>query len=405
MPAPPLPYWRLSSFYFGYYAALGGFTPYFAQWLHDLGQDAAAISVLFALWYGTRIFAPTAWSTLSSRSPHPIRWLRAGALLTLIAFAGFLFTERFVALFAVMLVFSFFCNAIMPQFEALTLDTLGARRTEYGRLRVWGSIGFILVTLGFGWLLEHHGSRWLPALMLPLFAATAISAFVNRMPAAHAHADEPPPGSLWQSLRRPGARQFLAVALLMQIGFGPFYVFYTLYLGENGHGKDTIGGLWALGVLAEIGLFLLAPRLLRRFGAITLVLICLGVTALRWQVTALFPGSLPLMLAMQLLHALSFGIFHASCMQLVGSYFPGRLSAHGQALLYALSSGVGGVAGAGLAGLAWKLGGGAACFSMGAIAAAIGFVLALRLRLPDPGGGADVPRASRVPDPLPDRGG
>jgi PPP family 3-phenylpropionic acid transporter len=83
MPHPPLPYWRLSSFYFWYYAALGGFTPYFAQWLHDRGQDAFAISVLLSLWYATRIFAPTTWNALATRSPQPLRWLRGGANLTL----------------------------------------------------------------------------------------------------------------------------------------------------------------------------------------------------------------------------------------------------------------------------------------------------------------------------------
>jgi PPP family 3-phenylpropionic acid transporter len=381
MSAAPLPYWRLSSFYFWYYAALGAFTPYFAQWLHDLGQDATAISALMALWYATRVFAPTLWSARTTASPQPIRWLRGGALLTLLAFAGFLFTERFIALFAVMLVFSFFCNAIMPQFEALTLDTLGSRRAEYGRLRVWGSVGFILVTLGYGWLLERHGSSILPALMLPLFAAMAISAFANRMPPAHAHETAAYPNA-WEAFRRPGVAVFLAVAMLMQIGFGPYYVFFTLYLGEHGHGTDVIGALWSLGVLAEIGLFMLAPRLLHRFGPLRLLAWCLGLTSLRWLVTAFWPQSLPVLVAMQLLHAMSFGIFHAACMQLVASYFPGRLSAHGQALLYAVSSGIGGVIGASFAGLAWNFGGGMAAFVLAAFASAAGLALALRLHPP-----------------------
>ena len=381
MSASPLPYWRLSSFYFWYYAVIGGFTPYIAQWLHGLGQEAMAISALMALWYATRIIAPAVWSAQTSTSNHPIRWLRAGALLSLLGFAGFLIVEDFIALFAVMLVFSFFFNAIMPQFEAITLDTLGERRGNYGWLRVWGSVGFILVTLGYGWLIERYGSSVLPALMLPLFAATAISAFVNRMPAV-THHDESPRISTWSALRRPGVAVFLCVAMLMQIGFGPYYVFFTLYLGQHGHGTDTIGVLWALGVLAEIGLFLLAPRLLHRYGPVWLLLLCLGVTTLRWLMTALYPQSLALMLGMQLLHALSFGIFHACSMQLVTHYFPGRLSAQGQALLYAISSGIGGVIGAGLAGLAWELGGGLAAFAFAAIASAAGFALALKLRLP-----------------------
>jgi PPP family 3-phenylpropionic acid transporter len=380
MPHPPLPYWRLSSFYFWYYAALGGFTPYFAQWLHDRGQDAFAISVLLSLWYATRIFAPTTWNALVTRSPQPLRWLRGGAILTLAGFAGFLVARDFVLLFVVMLVFSFFCNAIMPQFEALTLDTLHGRREDYGRIRVWGSLGFILVTLAYGALLDVGGSAWLPWLMLPLYAATAASAFANRPPPEGLHAHEPAPGSAWAALSRPGVARFLAITLLMQVGFGPYYVFFTLFLSGQGHGTATIGVLWALGVLAEIVLFLFAPTLLRRHAARSLLLLCLGATAIRWALTALFPQSFGIMLVLQLLHALSFGVFHACCMQLVATYFPGRLTSHGQALLYAIGSGVGGVLGAILAGAAWELGGGAASFGVAAVAAATGFVIALRLQ-------------------------
>lgn len=129
--------------------------------------------------------------------------------------------------------------------------------------------------------------------------------------------------------------------------------------------------------------FLLAPRLLQRYGALRLISICLGATALRWLATALWPQSLPVLVVMQGLHALSFGIFHASCMQLATQYFPGRLGSHGQALLYVVSSGIGGVIGSGSAGLAWELGGGLAAFAMGAVASAAGLGLALRLRHPD----------------------
>lgn len=374
-----LPYWRLSSFYFWYYAALGGFTPYFARWLHDLGQEALAISVLMGLWYAARIIAPPTWGDRAARSPRPLHWLRAGALLALVGFAGFLVAREFAALFIVMLVFGFFCNAILPQFEALTLDTLHGRREDYGRIRVWGSIGFIVVTLGYGALIERHGSAWLPLLMLPLFVAIAASTFANRAPQVEAHHDEPAPGSLLAALRRRGVPNFLLVALLMQLGFGPYYVFFTLHLGEHGHGTDTIGALWALGVLAEILLFVAAPTLLRRHSPRHLMLACLALTAVRWLLIALFPGSLPLLIILQPLHALSFGVFHACCMQLIGVYFPVRLSAQGQALLHAIGAGIGGVLGALLAGVSWELGGGLACFGFGALAVAIGFFVALRL--------------------------
>ena len=376
-----LPYWRLSSFYFWYYAVIGAFTPYIAQWLHDRGVDALAISAMLALWYATRTVAPALWSAWAVPSPHPLRWLRGGALASGVLFAGFLIDGPAWVLFATMLCFSFFFNAIMPQFEALTLDTLGARRADYSRVRVWGSIGFIAVTTIYGWILERQGTHWLPAMMLPLFAATAIASFANRAPAVHHAHDEPLPSGWGPVLRRPGVATFIAVVMLTQIGFGPYYVFFTLHLSAQGHGTDTIGGLWALGVLAEILIFLFAPNLLRRFRVQHLLLACLAATVLRWGATAVFADALWVLVPMQLLHALSFGAFHACCMQLVTVYFPGRLSGHGQALLYGLGSGAGGVIGSIAAGAAWKTGGGLAAFAFGAVATAAALAVALRLQV------------------------
>lgn len=386
------PYWRLSSFYFCYYAVVGAFTPYIAQWLHERGVDPLAISAMLAMWYATRTVAPALWSTWTAHAAYPLRWLRAGALASGMLFAGFLVDGPVTWLFATMLSFSFFFNAIMPQFEALTLDTLGARRADYSRIRVWGSIGFIAVTTAYGWILEREGTRWLPALMLPLFAATAIATFANRAPPLpHAH-DEARPAGWWPLLKRPGVATFMTVVMLTQIGFGPYYVFFTLHLRAQGHGTDTIGALWALGVLAEILLFLCAPQLLRHVRVRHLLLACLAATVLRWSITAAFAQSLWIMLPVQLLHALSFGAFHACCMQLVAAHFPGRLSGQGQAMLYSLGSGAGGVIGAIAAGAAWKAGGGAAAFTFAALATAAALAVGWRLR--DPGA---APTASAQP--------
>jgi PPP family 3-phenylpropionic acid transporter len=241
MTTTAVPYWRLSSFYFCYYGALGAYTPYFARWLHDRGHGAVAISVLLGLWYATRIIAPALWTSHATHARHPIRWLRAGAVLTLLSFCAFFVVQSFAALFIAMLVFSFFCNAIMPQFEAITLDTLGERRADYGRLRVWGSIGFIAISLGFGFAIERVGSGALPAMMLPLFAAIVLTTVWNAMPPHHRHTPELPRARFVEALHRPGVRMFLVTAMLMPVGFGPFYVFFTLHLGANGHAAGTIG--------------------------------------------------------------------------------------------------------------------------------------------------------------------
>jgi PPP family 3-phenylpropionic acid transporter len=171
------------------------------------------------------------------------------------------------------------------------------------------------------------------------------------------------------------------MALLMQMGFGAFYVFYTLHMQAAGHAGLAVGLLWGLGVLAEIAMFWWMPRLFARFAAPSLLSFCLAVTVLRWTLTALFPTLLPLMFAVQLLHAFSFAVFHACCMRQMAESFPGRDAAAGQSLLYSLSSGVGGVLGALLSSWLWEWRGGSAAFLGGAVVVAVAWgVYALRPR-------------------------
>lgn len=373
---------RYAVFYFFYYAALGAYTPYIGRWVDALGHGGFVVGGMLGLWYGTRILAPPAWAALTGRSARPGEWFFAGCVATLLCFAGFLFTRQAWALLAVMAAFGLFYNAVMPQFEAMTLTALGPRPELYGRLRVWGSIGFLFVAGSYGALMDRVGDGWFPWLVLPLFAGMVAAAWPHR-------ADRPPeaaPGvaDAGHLFKRPGVRRFLLVALLMQVGFGPFYVFYTLHLQAAGHSGAAIGALWAIGVLIEIAMFWQAPRLIARFGAGPLLMACLGVTVLRWALVAAFAESFVVMALAQATHALSFATFHACCMRLISDYFPGRRAAAGQSLLYGFSSGVGGVLGAGLAALAWEsAGGGPLAFALGAVVTALAWAV-YALRRPAP---------------------
>ena len=366
----PVPMLRLAGFYFAYYAALGAFTPYWSLYLQSQGMSVAAISVLMSLWYATRILAPSTWTTLAARSPRPIRWLRVGCWLTLASFTGFLLPWKFAGLFAVMCAFCFFYNAVMPQFESITQSHLHGRSDRYGLIRVWGSIGFILVVALFGVLIDHLGAAVLPWLMLPLFAGLLVSSYCNGYaapPAIALHGDE---AGFRQRLRRPETVAFFVAAFLVQVSFGPYYTFFSIYLGEHGYAPSVQGLLWSIGVLVEIGLLFLSQRIFRRWGARRLLVFSLGITALRWWVTAAWPDSLTVMVLAQTTHAFSFAAFFAAAMLLLAEYFPGRHNGHGQGVFYGLSSGVGGVIGALLAGQLWRIGGQAAFVASGFIALA-----------------------------------
>lgn len=378
MPTSQAP-WRLSSFYFWYYAAVGALSPYFGRWVVESGHGALAASMVMALWYATRVLAPPLWSWGCARAPEPLHWLRAGAWASAAGFSGFLLFDSLTGLLLTMAVFSFFANAIMPQFEALALDRLDNQRERYARVRVWGSVGFVLVASGYGPLLDRVGGEWLPALMLPLLVLVGLSTHLLAGGApASLPADPGPSLKLPEVLARGEVRRFLLVAFLMQLSFGPFYVFYTVHLGQHGHDGQAIGLLWAAGVLAEIGMFLAMSRVFGSWSAQSVIALCVGVTALRWIIVATLPASFTLMLLAQLVHALSFGAFHAATMQRIGQFFPGRLAQHGQSLLYGFSSGLGGVLGALLAGLAFDWQGGLAAFALSATVCVAALPVALR---------------------------
>lgn len=364
---------RYSAFYFFYFAAIGAYTPYVGRWVDALGHSGYVVGAMLGLWYASRIVSPPVWAALTGRSATPGHWLVAGSVVAMLFFAGFSQVEQAWPLLAVMLGFGLFYNALMPQFEAMTLNALRETPEHYGRIRVWGSVGFVLVAASFGRLLDHFGSRSFPWLSLPLLLAVVAVSWAHRRArppvTAHLPADT---DHLWM---RPGVRRFLLMALLMQAGFGPFYVFFTLHMQASGHDGTTVGLLWAVGVLIEILLFWHAPRLIARYGANRLLSLCMAVTIGRWLVTAFASHSLVLMVLAQSTHALSFAMFHACCMRLMSDFFPGRRAGAGQSLFYGFSSGVGGVIGAGMAAIAWENGGGQWAFSAAAIMTALAWLV------------------------------
>jgi len=381
MTSATIPARRLAGFYLAYFAALGAFSPYWSLFLKARGQDVAAISVLMSLWYGTRIVAPSAWSWLAGRSPRPIHWLRGGCVLVLGSFLLFLLPLGFHGLFAAMCVFCFAWNAVLPQFEALTLSHLGARSDRYGRIRVWGSIGFIAIVGGFGFALDRLSIDWLPWLMLPLYVGLVAGSFANDYGASARTPVHGGGATFGTQLLQREVILFFVVALLAQVSFGPYYTFFSLYLEHHGYRPSTLGAYWAIGVAAEIALFFAAAWIFSRLDARKVLLFALVSAALRWWVTALLPENVPLMVLAQTTHALNFAAFFAACMQLLVRWFPGPANAHAQGIFYGFSSGLGGVLGAWLAGALWHVDEGRAAFlAAGAVAAFAAALCALSLR-------------------------
>lgn len=348
---PPLPYWRLASFYFFHYAALGALVPYWSLYMSARGFGAVAIGQVMAIILGARVVAPTLWGWLADFRGDPTLSLRLAALSALLAFVAVPAVESFAALAWVMGIFSLGLSGIIPQFEANTLNHLGTAPENYGRVRLWGSVGFIAAVACAGLLFEVLPVVTLPWLVSVLLGAMLVATWLTPV----GKRKSPEVGaSLVAALLRPPVLALLVACFLVQASFGPYYVFFTIYLDGLGYPSSAVGFYWALAVAAEILVFAAAATLLRRFSLVRLFQLSVALCVVRWLLTAEFARQPATLFLIQLTHMVTFGLYHAVAVSLIHRYFTGSLQIRGQGLYSSLSFGAGGVVGSIASGYAWQ---------------------------------------------------
>ena len=347
-----LPYWRLSGFYLFYFALLGATAPYLALYLDYLGFSSARIGELLAIPMLMRCLSPNLWGWLGDRSGKRLAIVRFGAFCTLISFVLILFGKSYVWLALIMALYAFFWHAVLPQFEVLTLAHLGERTERYSEVRLWGSVGFIVAVVGLGELFERVSLDVFPWVLIGMVGCIFISSWWIPNAQLSTARDNPLSGGFVRQLRQPGVLAFFIAVGLMQLCHGPYYTFITLYLESLGYARGVIGQLWAIGVVAEIGVFLLMARLLRHVSLRQVLIVSLLLAVLRWILLGTLADNWFWLLLAQLLHAATFGSFHAVSVLVVRGSFNARQQGQGQAL-YAAVSGVGGGLGALFAGYSW----------------------------------------------------
>jgi PPP family 3-phenylpropionic acid transporter len=366
-----LPYWRLSSFYFFYFAFVGAFAPYWSLYLKSLEFSAFQIGVLMSLLQVARIFAPNLWGWLADHTGRRVAVVQLAALLSLLCYLGVFAGESFAWLFIVMALMSVFWSASLPLVEAITLGHLGDGAHGYGRIRLWGSIGFIVAVVMLGYVLDYAPVRALLWIILGLKVGVLL--FTRGIPepriAPH-HTDDLP---VWDILRRPEVMAFLAACFMMAAAHGVYYTFYSIYLVDHGYSKGAVGWLWALGVICEVLVFLGMTRLTTRFGLRKILLVSFLLAAVRFLLIGWGVGSVVIVLFAQTLHAASFGSYHAAAVALTHQYFRGKHQAKGQGLYASISFGLGGTLGGLMSGYAWEPLGAGWTFTLSAACALMGY--------------------------------
>ena len=350
--SPSIPYWRLSGFYFFYFASLGALVPYLSLYLKTHGYSALQIGVLVGTIPATKIFAPYIIGWLADIDGRGMRIVRWANFLAVLVFALVFLHSGFYWLALVLTGFSFFWNSALPQFEATTLNHLGDHVHHYSNIRLWGSLGFIVMVVLLGeWFETASIDNLLGILLGLLLAIWLASLLAPSAPCRHDHEHV----AIVHVIRQPVVLAFLVICFLMLLSHGPYYTFYTIYLEDHGYSRRLIGLMWAVGVIAEVVMFLLLPRFFSRLGVRFLLLLTFALTSLRWLLIGFFPSHLVVLLFAQLLHAFSFGVFHAVGITLVHRFFRGIYQGRGQALYASLSFGAGGAVGSLLSGGLWDV--------------------------------------------------
>jgi PPP family 3-phenylpropionic acid transporter len=361
---------RLRLFYFLYYGGVGANLPYFAAYLRGLGFSGAQIGTVQMMAPIVAAPAALAWAAAADRIGAPARALRVAAAWSLAVAAFLPFARTPVVLGAVVLLQSLAERAVVPLVDTVTLEwTRNHPGTSYARLRLFGSLGFIALAQGLGLLLSARGER--PGdVAVPVAIVLCVlgyAAAARNLPAPPAHAARPSARDALALLRDGRLLALLAACALHWAACAPFHLMFGVFVRDQGLPASVTGLAMAAGVGAEVLALFAFPALERRLRTRSLFVLAFAGTAVRWLLLSRARGAAPLV-ALQLFHGLTFGVFWGASVHAMSALVPSRLRATGQALYSAIVFGAGNAVGYQLTGIGYDHLGGVGPLYLGAAA-------------------------------------
>ena len=376
----PVLRWAFGSFFFLYFAYVGLVSPYASLFFVDRGFSVIEIAVLMSMLQITRIVGPFSWGWLSDYLSNRIGIIRVCACLATLVFLCIFYLQDYIGFFIWMFVLHTILSSQMPLGETATIHALYKDNSfdkRYGRLRLWGSIGFIAMVLFAGELFQRKGIELYPYVGTVILFSLAAITFGLHEPKMERR--KMVRGELFAVLINPDVRWFLVSGFFMIFAHASLYVFYSLYLANLGYDKFQIGLFWALGVAAEVLFFYFQDKVLSRVDSEIVLQGAFGIGVVRFILIAFFPTTIVLMLA-QLMHAGTFAAHHSAATKLLQRWFTGPLQARGQAIMATVSYGLGGTIGGLCAGWIWDLFQPRDVFVMSALACGIAGMAIQKLR-------------------------
>jgi len=361
--------------YFLYFGVLGIVLPYFNLYCYHLGLSKAQIGLVAAVKSITMVIFPIAWGLVADRFNlrKPI-FIFCSAVACLV-FCGYFFSASATTIAIVTFFYGVFFAPLISFMETFTMDMLGRQKRHYGRVRLWGSISFILVALLIGPVLDHYPIRIILVLILSGSLIQTLSAFGIRAPRAGKR--QAPGFSLSGAFRdNRQAVRYLAAAFLMLASHGGYYGFLSIHLDRLGVDNMFISAAWALSAGAEIFVMYHSDKLIRRLTVPVMLQASIGLAAVRWLILAL-TNNLWLIMTSQLLHAATYGAFHVAGILYIDRLSRCRAKTVGQAINNATAYGLGLAAGTVAAGILYEAAGATTMFAACAVTALAALALTL----------------------------
>ncbi|WP_437894916.1 MFS transporter [Sorangium sp. So ce124] len=391
----------ISLYYFGIFAVLGVYLPLFPSWLEARGIRGLAMGAIAATLPAMGLVAPPVFGLIADALGVRVWLLRAACAGAFVVFALLALSSAlgvslgFGGLFVAALAFAFFRSPMFMMADVVAVEASASSGIAYGRLRLWGSISFALMAIASGALVDPAQPAAFPStIAASLLIAFAISwalparseapfrrsalrdGAADAAGAARAPAAE---GSVRQRaralLQSHDFRLFLAASFLAQSATSSYDLCYTLHLRDIGFPESLVGVAWAVGVAGEIALMAFSGPLLKRFAPPTVLAFAFAGASLRWALLS-YVRFWPALLAIQPLHAVSFGMMWVASLAYTKDRSPPQILATAQGLFTA-SAGAGSVVGMLVWGELYKHGGGTLTFGVASITALIAFVLAV----------------------------
>ena len=368
-------HFNLSRFYFIYYFFVGLFVPYWGLYLTFKSFTPIEIGFLLSFFQLSRIFAPNLWGWIADHTEKRSLWIRLTAFIGFVGFIGIFWADSFIEIFVIMMAMSVFTSSTLPLAESLTLSHLATTNGHYSKIRAWGSFGFIMAALSFGFILDSLGMHYL--LIVLCITQFLIFIFSYGVPEKPYHRKKLTQNSFIKILKKPEVFSLLLACALMVTSHGLLYNFYSIYMNDQGYSNSIIGFLWALGVICEIFIFFLMPKITRYLNFKQILLISLFIAVVRFYLIGSFADCLLIILIAQMMHAFTFGSFHVASIEMINQFFSGKNHAKGQALYNSITYGVGGALGGLGGGYVIQMYSASTAFTLSALFPLIGFFIAL----------------------------